>query len=69
MDEQQALLQNLTDAGCGAVLREQFISLVRQGREKEALALLTGHRRALPERCHAAERKSSKEEHAVWKKS
>lgn len=57
MDEQQALLQNLTDAGCGAVLREQFISLVRQGREKEALALLTGHRRALLERCHAAERK------------
>lgn len=57
VDEKQALIQNLTDAGCGAALRERVVSLIQQGWEKEALTLLAGHRRALLERCHAAERK------------
>ena len=57
MDEKQALIQNLTDAGCDAALQERFVSLARQGRKKEALALLAGHRGALLEHCHAAERK------------
>lgn len=57
VDEKQALIQNLTDAGCDAALQERFVSLVQQGREKGALALLAGHRRALLEHCHAAERK------------
>lgn len=57
MDEKRALIQTLTDAGCGAALQERFVSLVQQGREKEAFILLAGHRRTLLEHCHAAERK------------
>lgn len=33
MDEKQDLIQNLTDAGCGAALKERVVPLVRQGRE------------------------------------
>lgn len=57
VNEKQALIQNLTDAGCDAALQERFVLLVRQGREKKALALLAGHRRVLLEHCHEAERK------------
>lgn len=57
MDEKQALIQNLTDAGCDAQLKEQFILLVEQDRKKEALTLLAKHRKDLLERCHAAEKK------------
>lgn len=57
MYEKQALMQNLIDAGCDTALTEQFVSLVEQGQEKDALALLAKHRKNLLEHCHAAERK------------
>lgn len=57
MDEKQTLIQNLTDAGCDAALKERFVALVEQGRRAEALTLLTQHRESLLKRCHAAEKK------------
>lgn len=57
MDQKQALIQNLIDAGCDTALTEQFVSMVEQGREKEALALLAKHRKNLLEHCHVAEKK------------
>lgn len=57
MDEKQALIQNLIDAGCDTTLREQFVSLIEQGQEKKALALLVKHRKNLLEHCHVAEKK------------
>lgn len=49
--------ENLSDAGCDAELTERFLSLVDQGQEKEALALLSRHRKCLLEHCHVAEKK------------
>lgn len=57
MEDKQAVVQNLMDAGCDAALTDQFLSLVEQGREEAALALLAKHRRCLLERCHRAEKK------------
>lgn len=57
MEGNDALRQNLMDAGCDPALTEQFLSLTEQGREKEALALLARHRKSLLDCCHTAERK------------
>ena len=57
MEDKDALRQNLMDAGCDDLLTEQFLSLIGQGLEKEALSLLARHRKNLLEHCHAAERK------------
>lgn len=57
MEDKDALLENLADAGCDRELAEQFLSLVRQGREREALGLLAQHRKTLLEHCHTAEKK------------
>lgn len=56
MNKKQALIQNLTDAGCDATLKERFIALVELGQEKEALILLAKHRKTLLEHCHVAEK-------------
>ncbi len=50
--------ENLADAGCDTELTEHFLSLVGQGQEKEALALLSRHRKCLLEHCHVAEKKN-----------
>jgi len=57
LEDKDALRQNLMDAGCDDLLTEQFLSLIGQGREREALSLLARHRKNLLEHCHAAERK------------
>lgn len=57
MDDMQAVIQNLADAGCDAELTRQFMSLIEQGREKEGLSLLARHRKNLLEHCHMAEKK------------
>lgn len=57
MDDKQAVIQNLEDAGCDAELTQQFMSLMEQGREKEGLTLLAQHRKNLLEHCHTAEKK------------
>lgn len=57
MEDKDALRQNLMDAGCDPLSAQRFMSLLEQGQEGEALALLTEHRKNLLERCHAAERK------------
>lgn len=57
MDERQAVLQNLMDAGCDAALSDQFVSLVERGQERAALALLARHRKNLLKSYHAAEKK------------
>lgn len=57
MDNKQAVIQNLADAGCDAKLTQQFLSLMEQGQEKAGLTLLARHRKNLLEHCHAEERK------------
>lgn len=56
-DAQGILRENLLDAGCGPELMERFMALIGQGKEQEALALLTGHRKHLLDYCHAEQKK------------
>lgn len=66
MEDKRAVIQNLMDAGCDATLTDQFVSLVEQGREDAALALLAKHRKNLLERCHRAERKINSLDYLVY---
>lgn len=59
MDDRQALIQNLADAGCDAALSRRFMTLLDRRQTRESLALLARHRRTLLDRCHAEERKIS----------
>ncbi len=56
-DAQGRLRENLADAGCGEELTGRFLALVEQGKTREALALLSGHRKALLDCCHAEQKK------------
>ncbi len=56
-DTQGRLRENLTDAGCGEELTRRFMDLAEQGKTREALALLAGHRKALLDNCHAEQKK------------
>ena len=56
-DVQGSLRENLLDAGCDPELTERFLALIGQGKEQEALALLTGHRKYLLDCCHAEQKK------------
>lgn len=53
----QAITQNLVDAGCEEALIRQFWQLTAQGKRRECLALLAGHRQRLLDSCHGAQRK------------
>ncbi len=56
-DTQGRLRENLVDAGWGEELTRRFMDLAEQGRTREALALLAGHRKALLDCCHAEQKK------------
>ncbi len=56
-DTQGRLRENLADAGCGEELARRFMALVEQGKTREALDLLAGHRKALLDCCHAEQKK------------
>lgn len=53
----QAITQNLADAGCDETLIRQFWQLMSQGKRRESLALLAGHRQCLLDSCHGVQRK------------
>lgn len=55
--ELTALMQNLIDAGCDKNLTEQIISLWEHKRVDEALSILSKHRKAVLENCHAEQKK------------
>ena len=52
---QQALMQNLKDAGCGRELIRKFMELP-ETREEELINLLTAHREKLLQKIHKEER-------------
>ena len=54
---EQALIQNLKDAGCGNEMIERFMELGAEGNIREQFDLLARHRRRLLERVHAEEEK------------
>ncbi len=56
-DTQGRLRENLVDAGCGEELTRRFMTLTEQGKTREALVLLAGHRKVLLDSCHAEQKK------------
>jgi len=56
-DTQGRLRENLADAGCGEDLTRKLMALAEQGKTREALTLLSRHRKALLDCCHAEQKK------------
>lgn len=56
-DNEEAILQNLRDAGCDARTVEKFMELLQAGKTAEELGLLGAHRSALLRRVHADEKR------------
>ena len=54
---EQALLDNLRDAGCGGKTVEQFLALEAAGEREAQLRLLLAHRRLLLKRLHREEKR------------
>lgn len=52
-----AVIQNLKDAGCDAQCIEQFLSLGKEGKTLEQLALLSTHRQQLLDKVHQEEKR------------
>ena len=53
----QAVMENLENAGCSSEDIEQFCRLARENRRPEQLRLLSRHRRLLLEEVHQCQRK------------
>ena len=53
----QALLDNLEDAGCNSQFMERFLALEQSGQYREQLRLLSDHRRRLLYCLHQEERR------------
>lgn len=56
-DTQTILYENLLDAGCGEALTRQVMSLLDAGCVREGLSLLSKHRKAVLDNCHAEQKK------------
>lgn len=55
--KRQELEQNLIDSGCTQTIIDEFLSLYRQGKLKDALRLLAKHRAELLENLHETQKK------------
>lgn len=56
-DTQSILYENLMDAGCDKDFAKQMMTLISAGNIKEALSLLSVHRKVILEHCHAEQKK------------
>lgn len=54
---QQAVIQNLKDAGCDTKTVTQFLAFGEEGNTKEQLKLLSIHRQQLLDRVHREEKR------------
>lgn len=52
MTEDERLLRNLKDAGCGEVTIHKYLQLQKEGRRQEQYRLLSMHRASLLDRIH-----------------
>ena len=55
--EDQALRDNLRDAGCGGKMVEKFLALEAEGEREAQLRLLFAHRKLLLKRLHREEQR------------
>lgn len=54
---EEAVIQNLKDAGCSEGLIDQFQECCRQGKEKEGIRLLRKHRDTLLDAMHREQKR------------
>ena len=62
----QALLDNLEDAGCNSQFMERFLALEQSGQYREQLRLLSDHRRRLLGCLHQEERRIDRLDYLVY---
>lgn len=55
--QEQAVISNLVDAGCGSELIEKLMALLKSGQTETGLSLLAKHRRFLLDCYHAEQKK------------
>jgi len=55
--QEQSVITNLVDAGCDNEQIEEVMTLIKQGRKKEVLALLANYRKRLLDCYHAEQKK------------
>lgn len=55
--QEQAVVTNLVDAGCGNELIEQFMDFLKAGKKEAGLSLLAGYRRFLLDCYHADQKR------------
>ncbi len=65
--QEQAVVANLVDAGCGNELIEQFMDLLNTGRKEAGLSLLAKHRRFLLDCYHADQKKTDCLDYLIYK--
>lgn len=51
------LSENLKDAGCNCELAEKVLAFIKHGQTSTALSLLSKHRKAVLDNCHAEQKK------------
>ncbi len=57
LTEEQLLLRNLQDAGCGETDIQRYFKLREEGREQEQLRFLSAHRVKLLDQVHKSQEK------------
>lgn len=57
LTEDQLLLRNLKDAGCGEADIERYFKLKSEGKEQEQFRFLSAHRMKLLDQVHASQEK------------
>ena len=65
--QEQAVVTNLVDAGCGNELIEQFMDFLKTGRKEAGLSLLTEHRRYLLDCYHADQKRIDCLDYLIYK--
>ena len=65
--QEQAVVTNLVDAGCGSELIEQFIDFLKTGRKEAGLSLLAEHRRYLLDCYHTDQKRIDCPDYLIYK--
>lgn len=55
-DGEEAVIQNMKDAGCGQDTIENWLACIAQGNKKELLNLLDAHRESILSKVHEEEK-------------
>ena len=69
LTEEQLLLRNLKDAGCGETDIQRFLQLGHEGKQREQLRLLSAHRTALLDQLHVSQRQIDCLDYLVYQMS